>query len=307
MNAAADNGGGRFSQLFSRRWWPSGKLARLLSVLVACLLVMVGLVTAWNHWGGLVTGDSQYRLQADCLEMTPQPSWIRSDIKDEVIQQGSLSSMPLLDHQLTVNVARAFELHSWVERVERVQKRPGPVVQVELIYRRPVAMVEVLSDDQPGLLPVDRFGVVLPPGDFSADQARDYLRVVVDYHQPIGPLGTSWGDDRVEGGAVIASLLQEIDWQEVGIYRVVAISQEDNPTRSDFRYDLLTRNQQRIHWGKAPGSELEGEASAGKKISRLVEYVQQHGGLNGNQDSQIIDLRQEPSDRLSGAQTSPRR
>ncbi|MEC9004630.1 MAG: hypothetical protein VX644_14735, partial [Planctomycetota bacterium] len=123
----------------------------------------------------------------------------------------------------------------------------------------------------------------------------------------IGPLGTCWGDDRVEGGAVIASLLQEIDWQEVGIYRVVAISQEDNPTRSDFRYDLMTRNQQRIHWGKAPGSELEGEASATKKISRLVEYVQLHGGLKGNQDSQIIDLRQEPSDRLSGRQTSPRR
>ncbi|MDE0737434.1 MAG: hypothetical protein OSB47_16545, partial [Pirellulaceae bacterium] len=94
MNAATDNEGGRFSWLLSRRWWPSGKLARLLSMLVASLVVIVVLVTAWNRWGGLVTGDSQYRLQANCVEMTPQPSWIRSDIKDEVIQQGSLLSMP---------------------------------------------------------------------------------------------------------------------------------------------------------------------------------------------------------------------
>ena len=304
MNAA-DSESGRLSWLLSCQWWPSGKLARVLSALLALSVVVMGLVIGWNRWGVNVTSDARHRLQADYLKMTPQPAWIRSDVKEQVVQQASLLNMPLLDQQLTVNVARAFELHSWVERVERVQKRPGPIVQVELVYRRPVAMVEVLSNNQPGLLPIDRFGVVLPPGDFSAEQARDYLRVVVDYHQPIGPLGTSWGDDRVEGGAVIASLLQDIDWQDVGIYRVVAISEQDNPTRSEFRYDLLTRNQQRIHWGRAPGSELQGEPTAEIKISRLVQYVQEHGALNGNQESRVIDLREESLERLSQVQDGP--
>ncbi len=306
MNAADEHGSGRFAWLFSRRWWPSGRLARLLTMATVAVLLIVGLVAGWNRWGIVATGGSEYRLQSKSIELTPQPAWIRCDVKEEVMVQGSLANMPVLDHQLTINVARAFELHSWVERVERVQKRPGPQVQVELVYRRPVAMVEVLVDKQPGLMPVDRFGVVLPPGDFSPEQARDYLRVVVDYHQPIGQLGTSWGDERVEGGAAIASLLEEVDWQKCGLYRVVAVSQQDDPTRSEFRYDLLTRSQQRIRWGKAPGSELKGEARATDKVARLVEYVRQHGGLKGNQESQVIDLRVEPTPRISSRKSQPR-
>lgn len=299
MNAAGKEGSGRFSWIFSRRWWPSSRLARLITLLVVAVMLIGGLLVSWNKWGPAVTGSDAYRLQADCIELTPQPHWIQGNVKAEVVIEGSLANMPLLDRQLTVNVARAFELHSWVERVERVRKRPGPVVQVELVYRRPVAMVEVLTNDQPGLLPVDRFGVVLPPGDFSAQQARDYLRVVVDYHQPIGLLGTSWGDERVEGGAAIASLLQEIDWQEVGLYRVVAVSRSANRAQSDFHYDLLTRNQQRIRWGRAPGGELKDEPRAGDKIARLLEYVRQEGGLTGDKDSQIIDLQQQQGIRLS--------
>jgi len=307
MNAAEEQGSERFAWLFSRRWWPSGGWARLLAMGGLTLVLVASLAVCWNRWGGVATGGAEYRLQASAIELTPQPAWIRSDVKEEVVVQGSLANMPVLDQQLTVNVARAFELHSWVERVERVRKRPGPHVEVQLVYRCPVAMVEVLVDKQPGLMPVDRFGVVLPPGDFSPEQARDYLRVVVDYHQPIGQLGTSWGDERVAGGAAIASLLQEVDWQKCGLYRVVAVSQQDDSTRSEFRYDLLTRSQQRIHWGKAPGEELKGEASAADKVARLVEYVRQHGGLNGNQESQAIDLRVAPVPRISSGNDLPRR
>ena len=307
MNAAEEHGSERFAWLISRRWWPSGGWARLLAMGMLGVFLVVSLVACWNRWGTVATGGTEYRLQAKSIELTPQPAWIRSDVKEEVMVQGSLANMPVLDRQLTINVARAFELHSWVERVERVRKRPGPQVQVELVYRCPVAMVEVLVDKQPGLMPVDRFGVVLPPGDFSPEQARDYLRVVVDYHQPIGQLGTSWGDERVEGGAAIASLLQEVDWQKCGLYRVVAVSQQDDSTRSEFRYDLLTRSQQRIHWGKAPGSELKGEANAADKVARLVEYVRQHGGLNGNQESQVLDLRVIPTPRISRGNDQPRR
>ena len=297
MNTVADQGNGRFS------WFFSGGIVGILIALVVAVLLIVGLVVGWNRWGPAVIAGDAYQLQTDCIELTPQPAWIQSDVKREVMVEGSLEGMPLLDRQLTVNVARAFELHSWVERVERVRKRPGPKVQVELIYRRPVAMVEVLTEDQPGLLPVDRFGVVLPPADFSAEQARDYLRVVVDYHQPNGPLGTSWGDDRVEGAAM-ASMLNEIKWQDAGLYRVVAISQPSNPTRSNFRYDLVTRNQQRIRWGRAPGSELQDEPGAADKITRLLEYVRQDGGLKGDQDSRVIDLRQPLAPRVSSANAS---
>ena len=307
MNAAEEHGSERLAWLYSRRWWPSGGWARVLVMGTLGVFMIASLVVCWNRWGTVATGGAEYRLQAKSIELTPQPAWIRSDVKEEVMVQGSLANMPVLDRQLTINVARAFELHSWVERVERVRKRPGPQVQVELVYRCPVAMVEVLVDKQPGLMPVDRFGIVLPPGDFSPEQARDYLRVVVDYHQPIGQLGTSWGDERVEGGAAIASLLQEVDWQKCGLYRVVAVSQQDDSTRSEFRYDLLTRSQQRIHWGKAPGSELKGEANAADKVARLVEYVRQHGGLNGNQESQVLDLRVIPTPRISRGNDQPRR
>ena len=191
---------------------PAGLAARMLPFLrqpyrrlFVVLLLAAGLTGGayygWQRVGPQVTQGSEYLLEPDQIEITPPPPWIRSDVRGETIRDGGLSGLSILDRELTVKIARAFSMHTWVEDVRRVRKEHPARVVVDLAYRRPVAMVEVTMNDRPGLLPVDVNGVLLPPGDFSAEQARDYLRVSLADATPAGPVGTPWGDPRVDGAA----------------------------------------------------------------------------------------------------------
>jgi hypothetical protein len=166
-------------------------------------------------------------------------------------------------------------------------------VVVELAYRRPVAMVEVTMNDRPGLLPVDVNGVLLPPGDFSAEQARDYLRVSLADATPAGPVGTPWGDPRVDGAARIAAVLQE-HWKQLGLYRVAVEHAESLPAASaEAVFVLSTRRGAQIVWGAAPLANSSADVKAALvKVERLVAYVEQHGPLDELNSGTQIDLTQ---------------
>src|SRR5690606_25168102 len=168
---------------------------------------------AWQRWGPGVIQDSRRLLTAENLVITPQPEWIDpdTDVKAEAIRDGSLLGINLLDDQASVQVARAFELHSWVRKVQRVQKQAPGSVTVELEYRRPIALVEVLFQEVLSYESVDCDGVVLPEDWFHRDPARlkNYLRITADYAMPSGTVGMPWGDARVHGAARIATLLEK--------------------------------------------------------------------------------------------------
>ena len=85
MNAAEEHGSERFAWLISRRWWPSGGWARLLAMGMLGVFLVVSLVACWNRWGTVATGGTEYRFQAKSIELTPQPAWIRCDVKEEVM------------------------------------------------------------------------------------------------------------------------------------------------------------------------------------------------------------------------------
>ena len=170
----------------------------IFAVAAVVLLLVIFSYVGWAKWGGQISGHSRYTLTAESFEVTPQPTWIRTDIKADVMRDGSLADLSVLDPDLTKRVVQAFELNTWVARVNRVVKRPGketPRVIVELDYRRPVVMVKTRN----GFWPVDSEGVLLPPDDFSPSQTRAYLRVVTDNWQPAGPIGTPYGDAGVNG------------------------------------------------------------------------------------------------------------
>ena len=112
-------------------------------------------------------------------------------MKADVIADGGLKELNLLDPQVTVRVAQAFATHSWVKTVRRVRKHHPARIQVDLEYRRPAAMVEVDLAGEKGLLPVDETGVLLPPSDFSPDQAKEYPRIGIGHTTPAGPVGSS--------------------------------------------------------------------------------------------------------------------
>jgi hypothetical protein len=184
----------------------------------------------WKRVGPQLVQRSEFQLTEQSLIVSPQPEWIhpKTNIKADVIRDGSLRNVNLLDPQSAVKIADAFKLHAWVKRVVRVQKQAPAQVVVELEYRRPVALVEVVYNNVLSYEPVDAEAVVLPEDLFHHDekQLANYLRITSDYSMPTGSLGTPWGDDRITGAAHIAALLQTA-WQEWQLSSIVVQSTEE--------------------------------------------------------------------------------
>ena len=113
-------------------------------ILALSLLFVVTAYVGWAKWGDQITKRPEFVLTAESFEITPQPPWIRSDIKAAVMRDGSLRQLSLLDPDLTKRVVQAFELNAWVAGALQASKRAGrngPRVIVQLRYREPVIMV----------------------------------------------------------------------------------------------------------------------------------------------------------------------
>lgn len=261
---------------------------------VACTLFLAaivgGLIFAWQQIGDQVLSGDDYRLAVEGIEIIPSPAaipWIHRDIRTEVIRNGSLDSGPsILEADLNDRIAQAFRLHPWIEKVDRVTKHYPARVTVEVVYRRPVAIVAVGKE---AWYPVDRDGYVLPIEDFSPIEAGRYPRVAGIANGPAGPVGSRWGDARILGGAAVAEAFGA-DWEKLKL-RWIIPSQQAN-AEGDFGYQLETASgRRRIHWGRAPGSLRGNEMSAKEKVALLLQYAGEHGSLDLPVDSHDLDLR----------------
>jgi hypothetical protein len=295
----------------------SGGSRGLFVAVALAILMIVGAYVGWSKWGPAIAGRQRYVLTVDSLEIPPQPTWIPADIKAEVMRDGSLTGLSVLDPELTSQVARAFELNTWVSRVNRVVKRSGtdaPRVIIELEYRRPVVMVKTRN----GFWPVDSEGVLLPPDDFSPSQTRSYLRVVTENLQPAGPIGTPYGDPGINGAARIAAAIDGI-WADAGLQWIVvrkelpidasqatqsnyllypvgnapplARTNSNSPVTSLASDSSTSEPTLEVRWGHAPGLELAGEATCTQKITRLEQFLQDYGPLHEQTGVKVIDLR----------------
>ena len=124
-----------------------------------------------------------YTVTREKVTITKQPPWIHADIRAEVFRDASLDGLQSnLDDSLAERIARAFRLHPWVADA-KARKRPPAQVEVDLVYRRPVCMV-----DQPGgATPVDVEGTVLPSEGFSPIEKKSYPRLSGVDTGPSGP------------------------------------------------------------------------------------------------------------------------
>ncbi len=268
---------------------------RLLAICGVLILVMLGVgYDLWTRWGPTITSQREYQLRPEYIEITPPPPWIQANVHAEVVRDGGLVGLSILEHQLTVKVAQAFAMHSWVEQVTHVSKQNHPArVTVELKYRRPVAMVEVVVDQQPGLLPVDAHGILLPPQDFSMEQTRDYLRIAVPHAVPSSPVGSPWGQTEVHEAARIAAMFRE-HWRACGLYRIQLVpAGSADSTQIHPVFELHSRSGAAVIWGWAPDSDDEDEMrNALAKVAKILEYVQAHGSLEDASPGTHLDLRE---------------
>jgi hypothetical protein len=235
-----------------------------------------------------VSQREEYRLTVRDIRVNALPSWVPPDLIEQVIEKAGLpETASLLDDKLTEKIAAAFAAHPWVEKVVRVAKTVPARVDVELIYRVPVAMVEVKQ----GLYPIDSRGILLPPDEFSLADTQRYPLIVNVRSMPEGPAGTNWGDVTVLGGARLAALLTA-HWKEFNLASIECPTRtKADATIDEGIYYLFTANGSKIIWGRAPGSGHPGELSADQKVGRMDEYVKRFGGFDQPDGPYEIDIR----------------
>jgi len=245
----------------------------------------------WRTVGRDVLSSEAYRLTPDAVEITPLPEWIHKldkDICREVFRDASLDRpLSILDDGLVEKIRSAFALNPWVAKVNSVRKYPPARVKVDLVYRRPVCVVEIGTQRHP----VDVEGVLLPNDEFSATEAARYPRLVGVEAAPGTPVGTRWNDPRVAGAAEIADALGSA-WEKLGLELIVPLQPARTDRTQDCQYELVTRGGRRIRWGRAPSSTFLGESSAAEKVGKLQKYAAEHGTLEGIKGVQQLDLTQ---------------
>jgi len=228
-------------------------------------------VVALARWAGpRLKDDPQYRWEPQFTDVTPTPPWIPVEVSRQVFEDGGLKPCDIRDRELTLHVARAFSNHPWVESVSRVRKVHPNRLEVELKYRRPVAMVEVTTGGQRGALPVDGNGVLLPTQGFSETSLDRFLRVSVPETAPAGLPGASWGDPRVQAAAELADFLRD-HWRRLGIYRIHWLADKHaGDFGSDSALALEWSSGGVAVWGSPLGKEEQGELGGEAKLRWLI-------------------------------------
>lgn len=268
---------------------PPGAGRRLVPWLLGMALLGGALAALWRFVEPHIVAGPHYTLDPRHIALSPLPGWIKTDVRGEALRNAGLDGpLSMLDPQLAERLYKAFELHPWVAKVDRVAKLSPDRVEVVLQYRRPVCMVEVPG----GLFPVDAQAVLLPSADFSPLEAQRYPRLSGIQTVTEGPVGAQWRDAHVQGAARLAAVLLE-GWTELGLERITpAAAAAPAASSAAAQYEVYTKAGARILWGCAPGESAAGEPPPEEKLARLRNYVRQRGSLDGPQE---IDLRQAPA------------
>ena len=258
-------------------------------LLLLALIPILGAIApiVWRNWPSLDERET-YRLTAADIHVTEPPRPVPANIVERAIGTASLDDeFSVLDSSLLPRLADAFAKDPWVKEVVRLHKSLPARIDAELVYRTPVAMIDVKQ----GVYPVDADGVLLPPNDFSAAEIRRYPLVTGIASLPSGAPGTAWGETTVLGAAKIAAALST-DWSTLGLSSIEApLPTSANVPLDDLTFELRTRNGSTIVWGRPPGTGHPGELTVDQKLGRLKQYIADFGPLDVPGPAFEIDIR----------------
>lgn len=233
------------------------------------LILVIGGYVVWHRWGYDRIGANFYSLDRQTVTITPPPDYIKAKIVDEVFKSHQLERTNLMNRMATAVIGEAFKTHPWIAQVTRVEKFTSGV-NVQVNYRRPVAMVRVKSQHPEiqgdGLFAIDGNGILLPTSDFSEADKDQYLQIIVPDSYPAG-VGAPYGDDRVIAAAKIAELLHQ-ERESLNLFAV----ELTNPRRTfdeSWIFAVVRNNGERFTWGSPPGEEIPGETKVEEKLRLL--------------------------------------
>jgi hypothetical protein len=258
------------------------------------------LISGWflrprfDRWLQRLETRPEYQISLHEIRVTQPNQWVPIDLVDQVVRESALpETASLLDESLLPTVAESFAAHPWVARVNGVRASRASGLEVELDFRRPVAMVETAR----GLYPIDVEGILLPPADFSVSDAARLPLIRNVATMPQGPAGTEWGDPVVLAGARLADVLAPAGdlfayWDRYSLQAILAPDRRTAaPELEDLTFELLTRGGSRIVWGRVPGAD-QLEPPVPRKLARLDEYLATYGSFERPRGPSRIDIRE---------------
>jgi hypothetical protein len=256
--------------------------------LVWPMVLLIGSYIAYSRWYRDYLHSQYHAIDPANIEISDPHRYIRVDLAEEVYQNTRLSELSPLDRQTTAKVASAFASHPWVKHVHSVRKLPAGRIQVDLEYRRPVAVFHATGDaawlkriedhlrslnysveggaDQL-YFPLDGEGVLLPTDHMTLEDTRDLIHIEVREVFPTGNKGTPFGDRRVESAALLARLLAAVRDQ----VKIAKITVSGDPRMNRIPLlEVVTGDGTHLFWGSPPGMEQPNERTAKEKLTDLL-------------------------------------
>lgn len=264
--------------------------AKVLVVFCVVALLGWGMHGLWQHVAPQIIQRDAYLLSDDRITISELPEWIVGDVRGEAVRNaGLVGRLSVLDDAFAQVIEDAFVLHPWVESVDRIVKKHPAGVHVDVIFRRPVAVVELVNQNIVQLVPIDRHGVHLPALDVPNIRKRYLPRIGGVVERP--PVGQPWSDPRVLGAAEIAVQLAPV-WDAFHLVDILPSARPEIRGQSRFFvYDLITRGGTRIVWGAAPNAAPADEDKFAEKLDRLRRCAEQYGPLDSVRGPAVVDVR----------------
>lgn len=258
---------------------PSWVRTLVPGVLVLSLLLGFGGYLFNNKIKPALFGSEEYRFSADRIVISSAPEWIDPGtlIKDALRESGLNRQESVLDPDLPEKVTAAFLQQPWVKNVHEVRLVYPATIQVELEYRRPIALVEVPD----GFLPIDSSGTLLPSYYFttiSPEKRNNYIRIGGIESRPLGGVGDKWGDPALEQASELADLLDDV-FQKMSIRWIILEKEpkdEKDDSSDEYRFRLQTFAKNEIIWGRMNDPKLNNDT----KKYRLVKIFTEHESLD---------------------------
>ena len=269
-----------------------GSAAFVLFIAIGC----------WEKYGNRIVDRHSMTLTPDKIQMSQQPAWIGTDLKELVVgdMEDPNNALPsIMDTELVPQTVSSLKTVGWIESIDRVEKSKAGL-EIDLTYRQPVAMVEVspttvkgFKSTKPVMLHIDRTATLMGKG--LSNRPEDFLLISVDHPMYMDQLiaWSPWQDSRIQSAASISHAVKDV-WQPMGLYRLMTWRSRSNATDRRIPFQFWTKMGQRtgvkIIWGNAPGEELPGEATAAAKIEAMAAYVAKNGRFDEMTD-RTLDIR----------------
>jgi len=268
----------------------------IVALLIGCSIPMIRNMSQNSE--RTLLDKPEYQVERAAITLMERPDFVPENFLERTWENSELpEQFSILEPDLASQIGQSFEDSPWVRKVAQVKLSHPRDIEVDLEFRRPVALVRSAE----GYYPIDRDGVLLPPTDFSAAQLPLYPVIENVQTLPQGPAGTHWGDLAVWGAARLIDLLipegdREKYWTRYELARVRVYGKADlrhaeAEDMQDISYRLITLAGSEVIWGVAPDVTDPTEPDAETKLERLSMYHRDFGGLHSEQGPIEIDLR----------------